>query len=108
MNIKPFQKTYTEILLPNKDYKVIFTYAHGCTAHFTLAYNGISETYMGLMADTFMNTLRGLFRACPEFMDTIHDHSNRADFEALGFLHVEPTVDEVRLYRSLAEVKQPA
>lgn len=50
-----FKKTWCEIRLPNKDIKILLSYAPNCTALFTYCYNGISGGYMGLQIDTFIS-----------------------------------------------------
>lgn len=95
-----FTKTWQEIRLPNKNYKVILNYAPGCNAHFEYAYNGISNTYMGLMVDSFVETIRGLLRVCPDFFELDLDRY-RETFEKIGFTQTEPTESYIRMYSLL-------
>lgn len=100
-----FQKTWCEIRLPNKDYKIILQYAPNCFAHFIYVYNSIASTYHGLLVDSFISSLRGLLRTCPDFFEVISDHSNETDFQALGFVKIEPSEKDVKLYTSLNQLQ---
>lgn len=99
-----FKKTWCEIRLPNKDIKILLSYAPNCTAHFTYCYNGISGGYMGLQIDTLISTLRGLLRAHPEFMETISEHQYRKAFTKMGFIETEPDERDVKIYTSISQI----
>ena len=98
-----FKKTWCEIRLPNKDIKILLNYAPNCTAYFTYCYNSISGGYMGLQMESFIDTIRGLLRAHPEFMETISEHLYRKSFEKMGFAETEPTEQDIRLHTALAQ-----
>lgn len=94
-----FKKTFTEIVLPSKDIIVLIRYAHGCTAHFIYCYNSISNTYMGLKADSFISTIRGLLYACPDFFQIGEDY--RRELVKLGFDLIPPTEKEISHYETI-------
>lgn len=95
-----FTKTWQEIRLPNKSYQVILTYAPGCKVYFKYVYNSISMGYMGLTADSFVETIRGLLRVCPDFFELDLDRY-RETFEKIGFAQTDPTESDIRMYSLL-------
>lgn len=92
-----FKKSFSEITMPNKDIIVRVNYAPNCTACFTYCYNSISGGYMGLQANTFVDSLRGLLRVCPTFFEII-DHKYKKELQKLGFEQIDPTPEIKRHY----------
>lgn len=92
-----FKKTFTEIPLSNKDIIVLVRYAPRCNAHFTYCYNSISGTYMGLKADSFISTIRGLLYVCPDFFQISEDY--KKELIKLGFEPIQPTEKEISHYK---------
>jgi len=92
--------TYKEILLPNKDYKMILEYAPSNQVHFRYNYNSISNGYTGLVCESHTDSIRGLLRLWPTFFDDIDD-DYRKTFEKMGINRVEATEREVFLYTSI-------
>lgn len=99
--MKQFNKTYCAIRLPNKDIKIIASYAMGCNAHFTYCYNSISGGYMGLQIDTFLSSLRGLLRVFPDFTEVMDEHQYEKGFKELGFTETQASESDTKLYQSL-------
>lgn len=89
--------TYTEIKKANKDYRVILTLGSDCI-YFTYCFNNISQTYMGLQCNSFIDSIRGLLRTLPSFFEDLSEHDYRKDFEKMGFKKVEPTESEIRIW----------
>jgi hypothetical protein len=104
--MKQFKRTFSEILLPNKDYKVLVNYASGSTAHFTYCYNSVSGGYMGLMAETFWENIRGLVSVCPNFLIDFEENDYRKSLVRMGFEQVGMEKRISDLYILMSQTKE--
>lgn len=91
-----FTPTYSTIRT-KKDVVYIVHYARHSTVILRYVYNGISDTYMGLHIECFIETLRGLLNAFPNFLQVV-DLEAEKELESLGFEKVPPTKLEQDLY----------
>lgn len=93
-----FKPCYSEIRKSDKSILFLVHYAKDSTVHVENVYNSISYTYMGITINCFTDTLRGLLRTFPDFLEVL-GHDPRKDLKKLGFVEVEPTELELMLYK---------
>lgn len=91
-------KKYCEIKKPNKDIYIILKYANNCSVHFTYCYNPISDTYTGLQVNSFIDSVRGLLRICPDFFNDLCEHDYVRHFNKLGFDKTDPTETDILIF----------
>lgn len=94
---KEFKKTFSEIRLPNKDIVIRIQYANNCMATFKYVFNSISGGYMGLMADSFIDSIRGLLYVVPDFFQMM-DHSYEKELIRMGFEKIQPSENDTKHY----------
>jgi hypothetical protein len=90
-----FKPNYSKIVKENKD--IVFNVHHyrDSTISFIYTYNSISNTYMGVMVDCFIDTMRGFLRVYPDFFENISEYEFEKDIQKLGFVEVAPSEVEL-------------
>lgn len=91
-----FQPHYSEIR-KGKNALFLVHYSEHSTIKLYLVYNEISSTYMGVTLDGFVENIRGLIYAFPNFLDVVCLDPAK-ELAALGFKRTEPTAIELLLY----------
>lgn len=94
-----FKPHFVEIKLDNKDYLYIVHYREHSSIHLVHVFNSISDTYMGIELKGFVEEVRGLLRAFPNFVEEFSFHETKKDLLAMGFVQTEPTELEIMLYK---------
>ena len=92
-----FQAHYSEIKR-GKDYLYLVHYSKHSTVRLHLVYNEISSTYMGVKLDGFIENIRGLLYAFPNFLEVLGVDPTK-ELNELGFLKSEPTAMELLLFQ---------
>ena len=92
-----FKPHYSEIKQSDKSQLFIVHYAEHSSINITHVFNCISDTYMGITVDGFTETLRGLLRMFPNFLEVI-GYNPRKELAELGFIETKPTKLEKLLY----------
>lgn len=95
---KKFKPHFSEIRQENKDILYIVHYAKDSTIKVIHVYNSIGQSYMGVEVEAFVETLRGLLREFPDFLEVL-GHDPRKELAKLGFVQMEPTDMELMLYK---------
>lgn len=95
--MKKFIPTFSEIRMPNKDYLYIVRYSEYSTIKMVLVYNSISQGYMGVTIDAFVDSLRGLLNVYPDFLQNTGVDPCK-ELSKMGFTKREPTEMEMYLY----------
>lgn len=90
-------KTYSVYKCPNNDYVIKVTYADGCTVRLRYCYNNIGNSYSGTMIESFVESIRGLLRVCPNFFDEFDTSDYNRSLMQLGFTEVEFPEKEKRI-----------
>ena len=92
-----FQPNYSEIK-SGKNYLYLVHYSHHSTIRLHLVFNAISGTYTGIKLDGFIENIRGLLYAFPNFLEVVGVDPSK-ELNTLGFIKTEPTALELLLYR---------
>lgn len=79
-----FQPNYSEIK-SGKNYLYLVHYSKHSTVRLYLVYNEISSTYMGVKMDGFVENIRGLLYAFPNFLEVLGVDPTK-ELNELGFL----------------------
>lgn len=100
--MKEFKKTYCIINKENgKDKILLLNYAKDSTVVLRLVYNSIGNTYMGLMVESFISSIRGLIRIVPNFFEVMCDLSDyKRDLPEMGFALREATDTEILIFKN--------
>lgn len=94
-----FNPTFCEIRQESKDVVYLVNYDKDSTVKLVDTYNSISQGYMGVQLIAFVETIRGLLRAYPDFLETQYiGHDPRRALKELGFTEIEPTKMQLLLY----------
>lgn len=92
------EKNYVRIKTENGDVIYILQYGKDSTVMFRLVFNSISNTYMGLTFDTFVDSVRGFLRVHPDYLnDTDCDDIPRWA-KKNGYVERQPTRMEKLAY----------
>lgn len=86
-----FKPNYSKIKKENKDIVFNVHPYRDSTVTFIYTFNSISGTYMGVMVECFVDTMRGFLREYPSFFEEVSEYEFENDLKKLGFIEVEPS-----------------
>lgn len=97
-------KTFAVLKRADKSYLYLVRYEKDSTVIIEYVYNSISSTYMGSKLDGFVENIRGLLRAVPNFIEDFEGSNPERSLLELGFVQVEPTELDKLVYMRLEDV----